>query len=315
MVTPSNTADVSTILNVLTSASQGQNPAHRSANESENPTCPFAIRSGGHAYNTAFNNISPGITIDLSNLNTITLSPDNKTVSVGPAATWGAVYDILDPLNLSVPGGRAGQVGVGGLTLGGGISYFSPRVGWTCDSVSEFEIVLADGEVVTASEGDNADLWISLCGGGAASFGVVARIDIKTFPQGKIWGGFVYHAPDTVPGQLDAFEGFSAAESYDEYASLIMSFAFSDGVGGAVVNSIVYTKEVEEEYPAVYAPFFELPSLSRNVKISALGEIAREQGSFSSDGRRYVSLLYPSPAPFLVSSTLYQELCVCRRRY
>ncbi|KAL3451767.1 hypothetical protein BJX65DRAFT_266833 [Aspergillus insuetus] len=306
IVTPSNTADVSTILNVLTSPSDDQNPTHTHAsrNTNTNTNCPFAIRSGGHAYNIAFNNIASGITIDLSSLNTITLLRDQKTVSIGPGATWGAVYDILDPLNLSVPGGRAGQVGVGGLTLGGGISYFSPRVGWTCDSVSEFEVVLADGEVVTASQGHSTELWISLCGGGTSNFGVVTRIDISTFPQGRIWGGFVYHALDTVPGQLDAFEGFTAAETYDEHASLIMSFAFSGGVGGAVVNSIVYTKEVEEEYPAVYAPFFELPSLSSNVRVASLGEIAKDQGSFSPDGRRQLSavITHTSTKPMLAAT-------------
>ncbi|KAL3485816.1 hypothetical protein BJX62DRAFT_247234 [Aspergillus germanicus] len=307
IVTPSSTADISTTLNFLTSASQNQDPTHRSANANAKTTCPFAIRSGGHAYNTAFNNISPGITIDLSDLNTITLSADHQKVSVGPGATWGAVYDILDPFNLSVPGGRAGQVGVGGLTLGGGISYFSPRVGWTCDSVSEFEVVLADGEVVTASQGHNTELWISLCGGGVANFGIITRIDIKTFQQGKIWGGFVYHALDTVSGQLDAFEGFSAAESYDEYASLIMSFAFSGGVGGAVVNSVVYTKEVEEEYPTVYAPFFELPSLSSNVRIASLGEIAKEQGSFSPDGRRQLSAVITHTSTKLMLNATYNN--------
>ncbi|KAJ0425371.1 hypothetical protein BJY00DRAFT_274133 [Aspergillus carlsbadensis] len=297
IVTPSTTADVSTTLNVLTSTSQDQIPANTNTNE--RTTCPFAIRSGGHAYNTAFNNISPGVTIDLSNLSSIALSPDQKTVSIGPGATWGEVYSILDPLNLSVPGGRAAQVGVGGLTLGGGISYFSPRVGWTCDSVREFEIVLADGEVVTASESHNAELWISLCGGGTANFGIVTRVDISTFSQGKIWGGFVYHTLDTIPGQLDAFEELNAAETYDDYASLITSFGFSGSVGGAVVNSIIYTKE--EEYPSVYAPFFELPSLSSTVRIASLGEIATEQGGFSPDGRRQLSAVttHASTKPML----------------
>ncbi|CEL03427.1 hypothetical protein ASPCAL04582 [Aspergillus calidoustus] len=299
IVTPSNTADVSTILDFLTSPRQDQNPTHTHASANTNTACPFAIRSGGHAYNTAFNNINSGPTIDLSNLNSITLSADQKTVSVGPGATWGDVYDILDPAHISVPGGRAGQVGVGGLTLGGGISYFSPRYGWTCDSVSEFEVVLAGGEVVSASQGYNRDLWISLCGGGPANFGIVTRVNLTTFPQGMIWGGFVYYTLDTIPEQLSAFEGFNTAESYDEHASLIMSFGFSAGVGGAVVNSVVYTKD--EKYPAVYEPFFALPSLSSTVRVASLGEIAREQGSFSPDGRRQLSAVttHTSTKPML----------------
>ncbi|KAL3460314.1 hypothetical protein BJX64DRAFT_290313 [Aspergillus heterothallicus] len=213
-------------------------------------------------------------------------------VSIGPGTTWSEVYSLLDPLNLSVPGGRAGQVGVGGLTLGGGISYFSPRYGWTCDSVTNFEIFLADGRIVNANERENPELRTALCGAGNADFGIVTRLDFATFAQEKIWGGFVYYPLETVQGQIRAFEGFeglNSAEGYDEFASLIMSFGFSAGVGGAVVNSVVYTKEVEEEYLDVYAPFFELSSVTSTVRTAPLSEIATEQGAFSPDGRRQLS--------------------------
>lgn len=83
--------------------------------------CPFAIRSGGH---TPFpdNNIgAPGITIDLSRLNAVSLSNTTTgyTASVGPGARWGDVYNYLTPKGIMVPGGRAADVGVGGLVLGG----------------------------------------------------------------------------------------------------------------------------------------------------------------------------------------------------
>ncbi|KAL2833613.1 putative oxidoreductase [Aspergillus pseudoustus] len=292
IVTPTSASDVSIILKTLTS----QNQIHHG----KKPTCPFALRSGGHAFNTAFNNInSDGITIDLSNLSSITLSADRAIASIGPGATWGDVYTLLDPLDLTVPGGRAAQVGVGGLTLGGGISYFSPRTGWTCDSVVNFEIVRA-GEIVNANATHNAELWSALCGGGNANFGIVTRLDLRTLEQPKnIWGGFVYYTLDTVAAQLRAFEGLNSAEGYDEYASLITSFAFSAGSGGLVVNSVVYTKE--EEYPAVYAPFFEIPAVASTVRIASLGEITIGQGSYSPDGRRQASatITHTSTIPIL----------------
>lgn len=61
---------------------------------------------------------------------------------MGAGASWLDVYKYLDPYGVTVAGGRNGAVGVGGLTLGGGISYFAPRVGWTCDTVSNFEVSL-----------------------------------------------------------------------------------------------------------------------------------------------------------------------------
>lgn len=67
----------------------------------------------------------------------------NETIAgVGAGASWLDVYSYLDLLGVSVAGGRNGDVGVGGLTLGGGISYFAPRVGWACDNVVNFEVCI-----------------------------------------------------------------------------------------------------------------------------------------------------------------------------
>lgn len=64
-------------------------------------------------------NIVDGVTINLSGMNSVTLSADKTVASVQPGAKWIQVYEALDPLGYAVPGGRAGDVGVGGLTSGG----------------------------------------------------------------------------------------------------------------------------------------------------------------------------------------------------
>lgn len=80
----------------------------------------FAIRSGGHSPNPGWSSVNePGILVDLQKLNEITLSADKKVVRLGPGGRWGAVYEALDPHQLSVIGGRIPQVGVAGLILGG----------------------------------------------------------------------------------------------------------------------------------------------------------------------------------------------------
>lgn len=90
------------------------------------------------------NNAPGDITIDLRGLNLIELSADKSSVSVGSGATWNAVYETFDPIGLSVAGGRIAGVGIGGLTLGGCISYFGPREGWACNQAMSFKVVLAD---------------------------------------------------------------------------------------------------------------------------------------------------------------------------
>lgn len=66
-------------------------------------------------------NIDDGVTIDLGQLNQVTLSEDRRSVTIGPGNTWGRVYESL-PAGLATGGGRVSNVGVGGLTLGGKIA-------------------------------------------------------------------------------------------------------------------------------------------------------------------------------------------------
>lgn len=79
----------------------------------------FAVRSGGHSANPGFGSVDAGILIDLSLVNDIVLSDDHEFVSVGPGAKWDEVYEELEKHELTVAGGRAAGVGVGGLITGG----------------------------------------------------------------------------------------------------------------------------------------------------------------------------------------------------
>jgi FAD/FMN-containing dehydrogenase len=84
-----------------------------------------------------FANINGGVTIGMTALSSVTINNDHTVASIGSGAKWLDVYAYLDALDLSVAGGRNGFVGVGGLTLGGGISYFAPQVGWACHNVGK----------------------------------------------------------------------------------------------------------------------------------------------------------------------------------
>ncbi|KAM0251659.1 hypothetical protein ACHAQJ_008073, partial [Trichoderma viride] len=258
-----------------------------SAEDEDGKPVRFAIRSGGHAVDAGAANIDGGVTIDLSRLNAIQVSEDRKTVSVGPGAKWGQVYDKLDALGLSVAGSRASTVGVGGLTTGGGISYFSPRYGWTCDNVSNFQVVLADGSVVNPNDKENVDLLIALRGG-TNNFGVVTRFDFVAFEQGQLWGGSLFHTLETIDENLKAFDDFASAQDYDEYASLITSFGFAAGRGAGVVISVEYTKPVKNL--PVFEPFLQIPNVMSTMRLGGMADISREQGAFSPYGMRQLCL-------------------------
>jgi hypothetical protein len=80
--------------------------------------CHFAVKSGGHGMFSGASNAQHGITMDLRNLNSLQVSDDRLTTSVGTGTKWGEVYRELEPMNLTVSGGRDTQIGIGGFILG-----------------------------------------------------------------------------------------------------------------------------------------------------------------------------------------------------
>ena len=81
--------------------------------------CQFAVRGAGHMFWAGSANIAGGVTIDLSSITFVSVSPDRKITSAGGGARWSAIYSKLDPMGLSIVGGRVFDVGIGGLTIGG----------------------------------------------------------------------------------------------------------------------------------------------------------------------------------------------------
>ncbi|KAI0202436.1 putative oxidoreductase [Astrocystis sublimbata] len=253
-VAPQTVDEVSAVIKTLTSSTHGG--PHE-----------FAVRSGGHTWFAAAASSSGGVTIDLRGLRAVSLSTDKSMVSVGAGATWDLVYGALDPLGLSVAGGRVAGVGIGGLTLGGGISYFGPREGWTCDQATAFEVVLADGSVVSArSDGDNSDLWWGLRGG-SNNFGVVTRIDFRTFEQpGPLWYAMTFNPLTVVEEQIRVYADLMAPQNYDVNASYLTGWAYAATHGLSVaLNQLVYTRPDVNATPAYFKPVLDLPSITTGI--------------------------------------------------
>ena len=298
IVSPQTAQDVSTAVRILTTTNAS---THFNAMDSAGG-CQFAVRSGGHANFAGAANIAGGVTIDLSGLSGLTLSPLGldvpPTLSVGVGSTWGSVYAYLDPFSLSVSGGRSAGTGVGGLTLGGGISYFGPRIGWSCDGVMNFEIVLANGTTVNANADENPDLLWALRGG-TNNFGVVTRIDLQTFPQGDLWGGQVVRSFEAAEEQIIALAEFNDLRRYDEFASLITTFAYSGTQNvQVVVNDMEYTKAVAD--PPVFHALANMTALSSTERITDLSDLAAETEANNPHGFR-CALSFPWPPPLFAS--------------
>ncbi|KAL0579493.1 hypothetical protein V5O48_002535 [Marasmius crinis-equi] len=238
--------------------------------------CKFAVRSGGHMAWTGASNIDDhGFTIDLQNLNTgVSLSDDHSVVSFSAGSRWRDVYRVLTPHNLTTVGGRVGDVGVGGFLLGGGIGFLTAKHGFGSDNVVSYEVVLADGSIVTANDKEHSDLFWALKLG-STNFGIVTRFDMKTFPQGKAWGGSQFFAFDDAPILLEKLVAWTRKASDDPKGFYGLSLAWNP----AQQMYIVWTLQTYLEpvpYPPLWSDFVGLSPLVDSVGIKDLIEITEE---------------------------------------
>jgi len=137
---------------------------------------PIVVRGGGHS---AWGSVPGGLTLDLAALTDVEV--DGTLVRVGGGATWGHVAGVLSDHDLGISSGDTASVGVGGLTLGGGIGWMVRAWGLAADQLVGVQLVTASGAVVDVTDAAHPELMWALRGGGG-NFGVVTRFDFRAHP-------------------------------------------------------------------------------------------------------------------------------------
>jgi hypothetical protein len=150
----------------------------------------LAIRGGGHN-GPGLGSCDDGLVIDLSQMKSVRVDPENRTVRVEAGCTSGDVDHATHAFGLAVPFGIVSTTGVAGLTLGGGTGYLTRKHGLTIDNLLEADLVLADGSFVTASRSQHADLFWALRGGGG-NFGVVTSFLFQAHPVHTVYSGPIF---------------------------------------------------------------------------------------------------------------------------
>lgn len=161
----------------------------------EHPSHPLGVRSGGHGISGRSTN-DGGIVIDLREFASIDVV-GKRRVKIGAGARWVDVARALEPRGWALSSGDYGGVGVGGLATAGGIGWFVREHGLTLDHVRSIDLVLASGELVTASAEHNPDLLWAMRGAGA-NFGIALAFEFEVHEVGNVgFAQLVFDASDT----------------------------------------------------------------------------------------------------------------------
>ena len=138
---------------------------------------PAAPRSGGHCF--AGGSTTTGVVIDVGPLDDVSVSDGHATIGAG--ARLGEVYDALVEHGVTIPAGCGPEVGIAGLTLGGGLGIMGRRHGLTCDSLAGATVAVG-GRLVECDEHHEPELFWALRGAGGGRFGIVTSFTFRTVP-------------------------------------------------------------------------------------------------------------------------------------
>ncbi|HJS18669.1 MAG TPA: FAD-binding oxidoreductase [Anaerolineales bacterium] len=217
----------------------------------------LSIRSGGHS--VVGHSVSDGgIMLDLSEMRELQIDVEGRTAWAQTGLTAGEFTNAAAEHGLAVGFGDTGSVGIGGITLGGGVGYLVRKYGLTIDDLLAAEIVTADAQILHVDTDNHPDLFWAIRGGGG-NFGVVTRFKFRLHEVDSVLGGMLF-----LPATSDIIASFIAlAESAPEELSAIanvmgappMPFIPEEHHGRMIIMAmLVYVGDVEEGQ-RVIAPF------------------------------------------------------------
>jgi FAD/FMN-containing dehydrogenase len=181
----------------------------------------LAVRSGGHS-RAGYGTSEGGIVIDLSAMKALEIDADAKTASVQTGITAGRYTKATGEAGLATGLGDTGSVGLGGITLAGGVGFLARKNGLTIDDLLAVELVTANGEVVEVTEESDPDLFWALRGG-ESNFGVATRFTLRLHEISEIVGGMLMlpATPEVITGFIEAAD--AAPEELSTIANILVA--------------------------------------------------------------------------------------------
>src|SRR5919198_765068 len=188
----------------------------------------ISVRGGGH--NVAGKAVTEGgLMIDLSLMKGIHVDPERRAARAQGGVRIREYDRATAAFGLATPSGVVSSTGIAGLTLGGGLAWLMSRYGMAVDNLLSAEVVLASGEIVTAGEDADPELFWALRGGGG-NFGVVTSFEYRAHPVASVLGGPVLHPLTAAPQLLSFYRDF-ASDLPDELGTQAALLHAPDGSG------------------------------------------------------------------------------------
>ena len=241
----------------------------------------LAVRGGGHSV-AQHSATDGGILLDMSSLKRLEIDATNRTAWADAGLRAGEVTTAAAEHGLAIGFGDTGSVGIGGITLGGGVGYLVRKHGLTIDSLLGVEIVTAEGQIRLVDAERDSDLFWAIRGGGG-NFGVVTRFHYRLVELPGIVGGMLL-----LPATADVIAGFMAAAEAapDELSAIVnvmqappMPFLPEERHGELVVMAMMAFAGPEDEATAVLAPFRALAEpIADFLKPISYAEMFGEEG-------------------------------------
>jgi FAD/FMN-containing dehydrogenase len=239
----------------------------------------LAVKGGGHSTSGA-SSTEGGILLNLKSMRKVTVDPALRHISAQGGCLWMDVDAAAWEHGLATVGGTVADTGVGGLALGGGYGHLTGKYGLVIDNIVRVTVVVASGEILSASKQENAELFWGILGAGQ-NFGVTTEFVFQGYPQGDVFAGTLAYAATkeniaaVVAAANDLYqvdnnaEGGPKAKANGQTGTLLALVKSPDGSGHTLLLLMVscVADKAEVVGRELFAPFFALKPLLNDVAV------------------------------------------------
>lgn len=267
----------------------------------------LAVKGGGHTPDGG-NSSDGGITLDLGRMKKVSVHSDTNTVTVQGGALWADVHHATAGTDLIVASSTVSSTGVGGVTLQGGYGYLMCAHGLIIDNLLSAQVIIAGGQLLTASESENSDLFWAIRGAGQ-NFGVVVEFTFQAHKRpGDVFAGSLVFTAEKMATIL---ESLNAALKYkDGKAAAQCIISQPPNSKELLVTVGIFYNGPESECRERFIDIFNMETVSADVKMMPYEEANTLFDSVSPPGgrKRVIGLEFASPIRPEFAQKVFDEL-------